>query len=297
LTIARRLAAADPGNAQAARDVSVSLNNVGQVAVAAGRLGDADTAYTEMLDIARRLAAADPGNAEAARDVMVSLVRLAELAERQYGEGSAQAQQGWRDVVDVLDQMDARGWITPADRGFAAQFRAKAAGGGHRRAGGTSPSPVGFTGADRVGNPEAAASQFTAETAQAGSDTPLALDDAFLADVGLADLPADQRAELVAHIIDTLQERVGTRLAAGLTDAQLAEFERLMESGDQAAALTWLETNAPDYQTVTRSTLDELKTELRTNAHQILAAAQVPPSPSRFRRLFSRLPHRRNRRR
>jgi hypothetical protein len=290
------LAAADPGNTRAARDLTVSLNNVGRVAMAAGRLDDADAAYTESLTIARRLAGADPGNAQAARDVSVSLVRLAELAERRHGEGSVEAQQRWRDVVDVRDDMDARGWITPADRGAVSAIHAKAASGDQGREGGTQPAPGGFTGADLVGNPAAADFQATANSSDLGSDTPLALDDSFFAHVGLAALPSEPRAELVAHIVETLQERVGTLIAADLTDAQLDEFEQFMESGDQTAALTWLETNAPDYQAVTRSTLDELKAELRANADHILAAARVPPSRSRFRRAFNRLLHRRNRR-
>ena len=56
LEIARRLAAADPGNAGWARDVSVSLNNVGDVRVAEGDRAGALKAYEESLDIARRLA-------------------------------------------------------------------------------------------------------------------------------------------------------------------------------------------------------------------------------------------------
>ena len=128
LDIARRLAEADPGNAQAQRDWSVSLNNIGRVAMARNQLDAAHDAYTRSLDIARRLAEADPGNAQAQRDVSVSLWRLAELADREHGEGSVEARTAWQEVVTQFDGMRARGWIVPADEPAEAHARSRASG-------------------------------------------------------------------------------------------------------------------------------------------------------------------------
>ena len=58
LDIARRLAAADP--ALWAGDLSVSLERIGDVRVAAGDREGALKAYEESLAIRRRLAASDP---------------------------------------------------------------------------------------------------------------------------------------------------------------------------------------------------------------------------------------------
>ena len=69
LRIARDLAARDKGNAGWARDVSVSLDRVGDVRVAQGDLPGALEAYEESLAIRRDLAARDKGNAGWARDV------------------------------------------------------------------------------------------------------------------------------------------------------------------------------------------------------------------------------------
>ena len=97
--------------------------------------------------------------------------------------------------------------------------------------------------------------------------------DAILDEVGLGSLPPQYRRALL--------DRVGTQIVAGLTDEQLAEFERFMEAGDQEGALGWLESNAPDYQTITRRVLDELKEELRANAPAILAtAAEAEADPN-----------------
>ena len=60
LTIARDLAARDPGNAGWARDVSVSLNKVGDVRVAQGDLAGALAAFEESLTIAATSPPATP---------------------------------------------------------------------------------------------------------------------------------------------------------------------------------------------------------------------------------------------
>jgi tetratricopeptide (TPR) repeat protein len=75
----RKLAAADPGNAQWQRDVSVSLNRVGHVQLAADDRAAAMAAYEESLAIMRKLAAADPGNADWQRDVSVSLEKVGDV--------------------------------------------------------------------------------------------------------------------------------------------------------------------------------------------------------------------------
>ena len=79
LTIARDLAARDPGNAGWARDVSVSLDRVGDVRRDQGDLPGALAAYDEGLTIRRDLAARDPGNAGWARDVSVSLNKVGDV--------------------------------------------------------------------------------------------------------------------------------------------------------------------------------------------------------------------------
>lgn len=73
------------------------------------------------------------------------------------------------------------------------------------------------------------------------------LDDNFLKDLGLENLPDEQKKAFLQHIYEELELRVGTRLAEGLSDAQLAEFEALIER-DADKVGTWLQQNVPDYQ-------------------------------------------------
>lgn len=134
------------------------------------------------------------------------------------------------------------------------------------------------------------------------------LDDKFLADIGLADMPEDQKQAFLQHIYEELELRVGTKLSDGLSDQQLEEFEKIIDKNQDAinnwvavhvqdyqnddifkrmqqalqldpadpnlkaeyVATKWLEVNRPDYRDVVKQVLDELKTEIMANKETIL---------------------------
>lgn len=134
------------------------------------------------------------------------------------------------------------------------------------------------------------------------------LDDKFLQELGVDQLPEDQKQAFKEHIYSELELRVGTRLSEGLTDAQLAEFESFVDRDDEKvltwistyvpnyqadesftqlrasapqgtdmsvllaeyASLKWLSLNRPDYREVVKSVLDELKTEIVSNRDAIV---------------------------
>lgn len=136
------------------------------------------------------------------------------------------------------------------------------------------------------------------------------LDDQFLNDVGLGNLPEEQKKPFLQHTYDQLEYKVGIRLSEGMTDDQLTEFEaiidrksevitpwlqanapnyqneevftRLMEASKLAssdpglqaeyAATKWLEVNRPDYRNVVAATLDEIKSEIVKNKDAILGS-------------------------
>ncbi len=106
------------------------------------------------------------------------------------------------------------------------------------------------------------------------------LDDDLLKELGLGTLPVDEKNKMLAHIYETLELRVGMKLAEQMSDAQLDEFEGYIDRNDEAGALKWLETNFPDYKQVVADELEKLKTEIKQAAPQILAAAaQQPDQP------------------
>lgn len=105
------------------------------------------------------------------------------------------------------------------------------------------------------------------------------LDHQFLADIGLGDLPNEEKDKMLRHIYETLELRVGKKLAMQMTDKQLDEFEAFIDKNDQAGALKWLETNFPNYKQVVSDQLEELRNEIKQVAPQILGAAKQNHSP------------------
>lgn len=109
------------------------------------------------------------------------------------------------------------------------------------------------------------------------------LDDNLLRELGLGDLPAAEKNKMLAHIYETLELRVGMKLAEQMTDAQLDEFEGFIDRNDEPGALKWLETNFPNYKQVVADELEKLKAEIKQQAPQIMQATmsdlnQAPPS-------------------
>lgn len=100
------------------------------------------------------------------------------------------------------------------------------------------------------------------------------LDDDLLAELGLAALPTEEKKKLLAHIYETLEMRVGMKLAEQMTDAQLTEFEQFIDRNDENGALRWLETNFPNYKDVVAAEFEILKGEIAQSAPQILASTQ-----------------------
>lgn len=98
------------------------------------------------------------------------------------------------------------------------------------------------------------------------------LNDDFLQTVGLGDMPEDQRMPFLQHLYETLELRVGTRLSEGMSNAQLAAFEKLIDANDEKGALTWLESNRPNYKQVVAEELEKLKQEVIASRDQILAS-------------------------
>lgn len=142
------------------------------------------------------------------------------------------------------------------------------------------------------------------------------LDDQFLIDVGLGEMPEDQRKPFLQYTYTRLEETVGIRLSEGMTEAQLDEFEGIIDRKDEIitpwlathapnyreeqifqrlqqasgmavddpglraeyAATKWLEVNRPDYRDVVARTLEEIKKEIMANKDAILGgpAPQAP---------------------
>lgn len=103
----------------------------------------------------------------------------------------------------------------------------------------------------------------------------LRIDNSLLQEVGLDSLPDAEKNSLLKHIYETLEMRVGIRLADQMSNEQLDEFERYFEAKDDAGAFKWLETNFPNYKEIVQEEFDKLKGEVTQSAPQILAGSQA----------------------
>jgi hypothetical protein len=137
------------------------------------------------------------------------------------------------------------------------------------------------------------------------------LDNHFLDEIGLADLPDEQKGLFLQHVYDQLEHRVGVELYDGINDEQLDEFESIMDNKPQVieawimnnapnfaddplfnkiqassglavndprlkaeyAATKWLEINRPNYREVVAKTFANLKQEITQNRDAILGSA------------------------
>jgi tetratricopeptide (TPR) repeat protein len=126
LEICERLLLANPESAQAARDVSLSLNKLADFVARRGLPNDAEQAlghYRRSLEVRERLLLANPESAEAARDVWVSCWKMARFAE-QSAHGDALV--WWRKAFEILDRMKREGrFLSCDDNKFHQQLRRK----------------------------------------------------------------------------------------------------------------------------------------------------------------------------
>jgi hypothetical protein len=99
------------------------------------------------------------------------------------------------------------------------------------------------------------------------------LDNDLLTELGLASLPEEEKKKLLAHIYETLEMRVGMKLAEQMNDSQLTEFEQFIDRNDEQGALKWLEANFPNYKDVVASEFEVLKREVGQSAPQILSSS------------------------
>ena len=134
------------------------------------------------------------------------------------------------------------------------------------------------------------------------------LDDNFLKELGLDQLPEEQRKPFLEHIYSQLELRVGERLSQGMSDEQLDEFANIIDKVENVvdafiakhapnytrepmfqrlvqatgaspddprlrneyAATKWLEVNRPDYRNVVSTVMEELKREIVASRDAIL---------------------------
>lgn len=96
------------------------------------------------------------------------------------------------------------------------------------------------------------------------------LDDQLLKELGLDDFAEADKNAMLKKIYESLELRVGMRMARIVTEEQLKEFEELTNNGKDAEAAEWLKQHVPNYQQIATEELDNLKTEVRETSRRVL---------------------------
>ena len=106
----------------------------------------------------------------------------------------------------------------------------------------------------------------------------LKVDDNFLRSVGLGKLPEAEKDLLLKQIYNTLEKRVGKLIMAKLTEAQLADFEQIIDANNQPLAQAWLTKNYPNYANVVAVQVRRLQAEISRDSKLILEKIKTLPT-------------------
>ena len=134
-------------------------------------------------------------------------------------------------------------------------------------------------------------------------------DDDFLESVGLGSISDTQKDAFLQYAQDQLEIRIGEKMSEGLSEAQLEEFEKIIDKdqatldkwvagagdyksdviyqkladtlgGDEQDVLSdyvtakWLNQNCPQYQQIIQESVDALRNEISSNKDALLASMQ-----------------------
>lgn len=90
-----------------------------------------------------------------------------------------------------------------------------------------------------------------------------------LTDLGI-DLPSDKLEELLDHLQDTLEKRIGEEVVSFLTSTQLDEYLKLQETSDLEAQSKWLKKALPDLDEIVEDEYNILLGEVATDYQKFM---------------------------
>ncbi len=93
------------------------------------------------------------------------------------------------------------------------------------------------------------------------------VDEQFMQEVGLAQMPMAQKRAFMEHAQEELEVRVGQSVGAYLTDEQLLQFEQIAEPVEAAK---WLERFVPNFREIVNGIFQNFKQELLRERQKIL---------------------------
>lgn len=96
-------------------------------------------------------------------------------------------------------------------------------------------------------------------------------DDDFIATLDKTGLSEEQKTNLCENLYDEFEDRLGEKLGDLISDEQFAEFEMLVDRGDDDELDAWLDLNAPEHEQISDEIFEQLKQEALANPQNFLA--------------------------
>jgi hypothetical protein len=101
------------------------------------------------------------------------------------------------------------------------------------------------------------------------------LDEDFLVQMGLGDMPEDEKKAFVLYVYQELELRIGTELSKDLSDQQMDEFEQIVKEGEQPQVESWLQQNCPRFKDVIAAEMETIRQEIMASRDKILSQAEA----------------------
>ena len=92
----------------------------------------------------------------------------------------------------------------------------------------------------------------------------------FVEGLGVQEMPEAEMKAFLAHLQEEMEVRVGERISAEMSEAQVDEFEKLIdENADDQTTMAWLDQNCPQYKEIVQNVIAELKEEIKAGKDKI----------------------------
>jgi len=95
-----------------------------------------------------------------------------------------------------------------------------------------------------------------------------------LADLDLSQFTDAQRQIIEANLYGQYEDRLGEKIVPLINDEKFAQFEAVIDQGDEEKIELWLDQNVPGYENIAEQVLEELKQEVRTNPAKFLESTE-----------------------
>lgn len=89
----------------------------------------------------------------------------------------------------------------------------------------------------------------------------------FLTAIGIANVPEETKAKLVAGLEELATKNLIIKLSDRLTEEQAEEFGTI---NDEQEAKAWLAKNIPDFQNILEDTLSEMRDDILANKAEVV---------------------------